>query len=168
VSYEAVRNYHFNREAPAKYHAQVAKKFGVRLEWLITGEGERFEVEEAVEQASDMVQRGVLGEPAAPTKGIDLSVFWGRYPFLGELNLSTQLQFVEVLGNYCAFWGAQASEEYEKIGLQLAKIISRPSEVLPKAEPYVWDWSHVTFDEYVQAMLLALKLATRVQPEEAD
>ena len=44
-SYSAVRNYHHcdhdpkrERVAPADYLARVAKVFGVRLEWLITGE----------------------------------------------------------------------------------------------------------------------------------
>jgi len=39
VSYEAVRNYHYDRKAPADYLGQVAKVFGVRLRWLVLGEG---------------------------------------------------------------------------------------------------------------------------------
>ena len=85
-----------------------------------------------------------------------------------EVSLGTQLQFVRVLASYSFSRGVQPSEEYEKIGLQLAEIINRPSELLPEEGPTAWDWSHVTFDEYVQAMLLALTLATRVEPEEAD
>ena len=38
VSYEAVRNYHYDREAPAAYLARVAKVFNVSLVWLITGD----------------------------------------------------------------------------------------------------------------------------------
>ncbi len=41
VSYEAVRNYHFTgneSEPPLKYLRQVAKRFGVRVEWLVSGE----------------------------------------------------------------------------------------------------------------------------------
>jgi hypothetical protein len=40
ISYAAVRNYHTNRKAPVDYYAQVSRVFGVRLEWLLFGEGE--------------------------------------------------------------------------------------------------------------------------------
>ncbi len=39
VSYEAVRMYHWKREPPPSYLARVAEVFGVRIEWLVTGEG---------------------------------------------------------------------------------------------------------------------------------
>lgn len=38
VSYEAVRNYHWNREPPLHYVNRVSERFGVRLHWLIRGE----------------------------------------------------------------------------------------------------------------------------------
>lgn len=40
VSYAAVRNYHTGRKAPVDYYAQVCRIFGVRLEWLLFGDGE--------------------------------------------------------------------------------------------------------------------------------
>jgi len=40
VSYAAVRNYHTGRKAPVDYYARVCQVFGVRLEWLLFGEGE--------------------------------------------------------------------------------------------------------------------------------
>ncbi|MCG6954959.1 MAG: helix-turn-helix domain containing protein [Gemmatimonadetes bacterium] len=39
VSYEAIRNYHHDREPPVEYLVQVARVFGVDLQWLATGEG---------------------------------------------------------------------------------------------------------------------------------
>lgn len=39
VSYEAVRNYHFDREPPLDYLRQVHARFGVRLSWLVDGNG---------------------------------------------------------------------------------------------------------------------------------
>ena len=39
VSYAAARNYHYDRDAPASYLVRVADVFGVRLRWLLTGEG---------------------------------------------------------------------------------------------------------------------------------
>jgi len=40
VSYAAVRNYHSHRKAPVDYYAQVSRIFGIRLEWILFGEGE--------------------------------------------------------------------------------------------------------------------------------
>jgi len=40
VSYEAARNYHFDRDPPASYLVRVSQVFGVSLEWLLTGKGE--------------------------------------------------------------------------------------------------------------------------------
>ena len=40
VSYAGIRNYHSTRKAPVDYYAQVSRVFGIRLEWLLFGEGE--------------------------------------------------------------------------------------------------------------------------------
>jgi len=39
VSYAGVRNYHTTRKAPVDYYAQVSRVFGIRLPWLLFGEG---------------------------------------------------------------------------------------------------------------------------------
>ena len=39
VSYAGIRNYHTTRKAPVDYYAQVSRVFGIRLEWLLFGEG---------------------------------------------------------------------------------------------------------------------------------
>lgn len=39
ISYAGVRNYHTTRQAPVDYYAQVSRVFGIRLEWLLFGEG---------------------------------------------------------------------------------------------------------------------------------
>jgi hypothetical protein len=39
ISYEAVRNYHHDREPPVDYLVQVAKVFDADLHWLATGQG---------------------------------------------------------------------------------------------------------------------------------
>jgi hypothetical protein len=39
VSYSAARNYHFDREPPLSYIAQVVNVFGVRIEWLLEEDG---------------------------------------------------------------------------------------------------------------------------------
>ena len=40
ISYAGVRNYHTTRKAPVDYYARVSRVFGIRLEWLLFGEGE--------------------------------------------------------------------------------------------------------------------------------
>lgn len=40
VSYAGVRNYHTTRKAPVDYYAQVCRVFGIRLQWLLFGQGE--------------------------------------------------------------------------------------------------------------------------------
>jgi len=39
VSYAGVRNYHTTRKAPVDYYAEVCRVFGIRLPWLLFGEG---------------------------------------------------------------------------------------------------------------------------------
>jgi hypothetical protein len=43
VSYAGVRNYHTTRKAPVDYYAQVSRVYGIRLDWLLFGEGEMTE-----------------------------------------------------------------------------------------------------------------------------
>lgn len=48
VSYEAVRNYHYDREPPPSYLARVAEVFpDIRIEWLVAGKGEMTETAQA-------------------------------------------------------------------------------------------------------------------------
>jgi hypothetical protein len=51
VSYEAVRNYHYERDAPVAYLARVAEVFGVRLPYLVAGDGPMTEEEERAHAA---------------------------------------------------------------------------------------------------------------------
>lgn len=60
LSYAAVRNYHFDREPPASYLARVAQVFGIKLEWLITGEGEPTAEREAAANLASTAARSLL------------------------------------------------------------------------------------------------------------
>lgn len=63
ISYDAARTYHVEgRQPPAAYLARVAKVFGVRLEWLVTGEGQPTESEEVLFRA--VTPQGAV--PAGP------------------------------------------------------------------------------------------------------
>lgn len=52
ISYEAVRNYHYDREPPVEYLVQVAKVFDVDLQWLATGQGQPWGSGEAPGEAA--------------------------------------------------------------------------------------------------------------------
>jgi hypothetical protein len=59
ISYAGMRNYHSTRKAPVDYYAQVSRVFGIRLEWLLFGEGEMTtplaEAKEARDESPDWV-----------------------------------------------------------------------------------------------------------------
>ena len=63
ISYEAVRNYHYNRHAPGHYYAQVAAVFGVRLEWLLGAGGGMTHSEDNFLRAKFDVVDGVVMWP---------------------------------------------------------------------------------------------------------
>ncbi len=68
VSYAGVRNYHTNRKAPVDYYAQVSRVFGVRLQWLLFGEGALTESEADAKEAGPEVREWVAMLPkVAPT-----------------------------------------------------------------------------------------------------
>ncbi len=52
ISYEAVRNYHNDRNPPVEYLNRVAKTFGVSLEWLATGQERPWPGDESLERTS--------------------------------------------------------------------------------------------------------------------
>lgn len=53
ISYEAVRNYHYDREPPVDYLVQVSTIFDVNLRWLATGDGQPWPAEPGVDQAAE-------------------------------------------------------------------------------------------------------------------
>jgi hypothetical protein len=60
VSYEAVRNYHNDRDPPVEYLVNVSKAFGVSLEWLATGHGTPWPSDPMVEEAAHSAAEDVL------------------------------------------------------------------------------------------------------------
>lgn len=57
IPYATARRYHRDREPPPPYLARVARTFGVRLNWLLTGEEPALESEVAHEDRRDVVSR---------------------------------------------------------------------------------------------------------------
>ena len=58
ISYEAVRNYHSDRDPPVEYLIRVSEVFGVSLEWLATGNAQPWPADSEVETAArDVVEQ---------------------------------------------------------------------------------------------------------------
>ena len=107
VSYEAVRNYHYDRAAPAAYLARVAAVFpGVRLLYLVAGEEPMLEEEEQAQQelgaisaaassvgrawARQVLRRAGVPDPRVPVGGESLP-YWvpPLWALQQRLNLNT-------------------------------------------------------------------------------
>lgn len=59
ISYEAIRNYHSDRDPPVEYLIRVSHVFGVSLEWLATGESQPWPADSEVDTAAkDVVEEG--------------------------------------------------------------------------------------------------------------
>lgn len=63
VSYAGIRNYHTSRKAPVDYYAQVCRVFGVRLEWLLFGDGE---MTESLNQAREVREKRADWQKSLP------------------------------------------------------------------------------------------------------
>lgn len=53
ISYEAIRNYHYDREPPVDYLVQVSNVFDVNLRWLATGAGQPWPEEPGIDRAAE-------------------------------------------------------------------------------------------------------------------
>jgi hypothetical protein len=88
VSYEAVRNYHNDRDPPVEYLVHVAQAFGVSLEWLATGNGTPWPSDPGVrEAAQNAAEDGHRREFEAALR----EVFW-HYPKLPPLAVAVVLK----------------------------------------------------------------------------
>ena len=160
ASYEAVRTWHTHREPPAHYLAMVSQAFAVNLEWLVTGEGEPFQ------QADEVLK--ALGE---------LEIDFGRVAKTGKL-LPDHLAWVpeETLPTFLrtaqkirAKWPFGERPAQGKVLRQLSALVRRPFDLLP-FEPLTVERESsqapdATFVWYVEAMLLAINMATAVEPD---
>ena len=85
VSYEASRNYHFDREAPVAYLKRVAAVFGFRYDWLIDDKGAPTEQEEQLRMA-DAAQHDIGGP-------MNAAAMRGVMETLSEMPLQSHLVF---------------------------------------------------------------------------
>lgn len=157
VSYEAVRNYHLNREAPAQYLAQVARVFGARLEWLVTGEGERFRAESEI--------RGALAA-ASPVSSSRFqsglhAALREEFPELDALPQLVVNAFFETL---IRFAGAAAearlsTHDLARLGGDIGRLLLHPQD----AWGFFPDLSDRRFTDYALALLHAVMIAVPEQ-----
>lgn len=87
ISYEAIRNYHSDRDPPVEYLIRVSEVFGCSLEWLATGEKQPWPADSDVETAAREVVEGAHGDFE---KALE-EVFW-QYPKLPPLAMAVVLK----------------------------------------------------------------------------
>lgn len=157
VSYEAARYYHFDREAPASYLARVAKVFGVRLDWLVTGEGEMTEAAEAA-------KRGLVADDRESYfDGVVQSAFPGWEDVPGVV----QHVFIDVVARAAEAQSISIETEtgmkrklprsYIELAVkEVADVLLLPERITPVFGPM--DRSSRHFTDYAVAMLHAISL----------
>ncbi len=99
VSYEAVRNYHHDRDPPVDYLVRVADVFGVDLGWLATGRGAPWPVDPSIgERAREATQDSAIREFEDALR----EVFW-QYETLPTLAVAAVLKTCDRLHRDAAF-----------------------------------------------------------------
>ena len=134
VSYEAVRNYHYDRDAPASYLARVAKVFeGVRLEYLVSGDGPMTKEEELTKEEATRETLASLGPwpSIAHQEGYELytRVLKVRDEILRELTPGPTF----ATARYMPVWAAPAMEACRRLhvsGTELGRALKGPLEAL--------------------------------------
>lgn len=161
VSYEAVRNYHYDRDAPVAYLARVAAVFpGVRLAYLVSGQEPMMEEE----------QQWAESREAATQKPTLTDELRNSVPEFTRLSPVVQAAVIHV-----AFrWAAADSPRYRG-GLDLlspldARALEAGQDVIKAMLGPITDWGlswqrrqeldTERFDDYCLAALTALGLST--------
>ena len=92
VGYEAVRNYHYDRDPPVSYLVAVVRRFpAYRLEWLATGEGKPTHDEEAF-RVAEAWQEAEFWSSQASWRMIQK-----RLPILQELDMGAEVAALRLL-----------------------------------------------------------------------
>lgn len=93
VSYEAVRNYHTDRDPPVDYLVRVADRFGASLDWLATGRGQPWPSDPQIRKTAESAPEGA---GIAEFEGALREVFW-HYANLPPLAMAMVLKTCERL-----------------------------------------------------------------------
>lgn len=88
ISYEAVRNYHADRDPPIDYLVRVSDVFQVSLPWLATGRGHAWPTDPEIGRRAE---GAISEEPAAEFEPAIAEVFW-HYASLTPLARAVALE----------------------------------------------------------------------------
>jgi hypothetical protein len=136
VSYEAARNYHYDREPSVAYIARVAVVFGFRLEWLISEKGAPTEQEEQLRLADARAR-----EVSDPMGGATLA---GLLEVLPAFPLQSQLTFeyrhlsavsIKLALALIQRGDAEVADTYRRAGHLVGECIVAPLRILQAQFP---------------------------------
>lgn len=186
VSYPAVINYHGQgkeREAPVSYLVRVAQITGVRLEWLIKGEGEM--LAEPASEAENGCEETLPAfvEPLAQAVAQSLERepdVWYRLvvlprKFLNQLPLAEKLRggvraMLEELGTQFVTASPEEgaggiwTEDVDRFAQDVDRLMRFPYERLGFPE----DPSSFRYNQYVMSLVQALMVASPRREEERE
>ena len=156
VSYEAVRNYHHNREPTPSYLARVAEVFGFRLEWLVADWGEPTEAEGEFMGQEDPAHPKQLSVGATPGQP--------RWPF--DYHEVARFALIIAWRELAAAEGGPSGKVVEEgvgawtltrsgqIFAQLQNAVMEPIRILGLPEP---DPKDEAFNDYAVAVAQAIR-----------
>lgn len=128
VSYEAVRNYHYDRDPPVSYLSRVSKVFEYRLAWLAAGDG----LPTVEEEERAVVERRRREDPlsAAALEGLRETMPLASHLTYEWRHLTgVAIKLADSLRLYGG--GAESAEEYHRAaGRLLGRCIGGPLEML--------------------------------------
>lgn len=151
-SYEAVRNYHLDREPSYSYVAAVVERFEINPEWIFTGEGLPL-----MEQVREARSAEISEEGNALWAGAVTAV-----PDLSGWPLAAKVTFLDVLGSYLlSFEGGIAILEADNtLRSEVVGALAREVHgmVSISYRSMREDLSHREFGQYMVALLHAVQL----------
>jgi hypothetical protein len=165
VSYEAVRNYHYDREPPAAYLARVAEVFGFSLRWLITGNGPKTEPKGRIDSTDTgetrlvALKETVLRELGIPKRQLSEDIpYWVRSLETVWLEFAfTQMLRVDESATAYAQHGADT--HFVGVMKSVAKAIAAPIEAL--GEIQTEEINEQTLGDYILSAVPSLHMLAR-------
>lgn len=175
VSYEAARNYHYDREPPVAYVRRIVERFPeIRLEWLVSGSGPMTrEEEEGQEIQARMVRERAQAERWERVPGLICEALGIEAPSDPGRSLPLWLSGAVALwsSRRLAGWhrffvhrrGEGDKPDEEELARAVGRALLAPLEALGL---HPGDLDRNQFQDYALTMVAALAPVADIRPEE--